>query len=146
MFSPKALKESAEYMKKNTSPNEITVGNILVANNISFIHQEIFGFYIFDFFIPSKLLILEVDDSSHDNKATRIYDKRRDYYCKGRGLKVDRLDTREIIRVMLHIDKYKEVKNYKTIYKQIKEEADNEHLRTWLSSRGNLKLNDYHYL
>jgi very-short-patch-repair endonuclease len=57
-----------------------------VACEASFDRQKIIGNYIVDFFCAEKMVIIEIDGSSHDDKIE--YDKQRDDYLSGLNLKV----------------------------------------------------------
>lgn len=61
--------------------------------------QVIIGNYIADFFIPELGLVLEIDGSSHNNKAN--YDLERDTYMQSLDLKIVRIldiDVKKNIR------------------------------------------------
>lgn len=53
---------------------------------LDFDRQKIIGNYIVDFYCAEKNAVIEVDGSSHDDKAD--YDAQRDAYLSGLGLSV----------------------------------------------------------
>ena len=51
--------------------------------------QVVFGFYILDFVIAARLLVIEIDGDNHADQAA--YDARRDSFCLEHGLRVLRI-------------------------------------------------------
>lgn len=74
----KSAEKYAKYMRENPSELEGQMMDFLSKHNIDFIFQKIFyikssgGFikqyYIVDFYIPNKHIILEVDGKFHDSQ------------------------------------------------------------------------------
>lgn len=63
-------------------------------HNIDFDRQRIIGNYIVDFYVKTLGLIVEIDDSSHDEK--QIYDALRQEYLESLNLKVFRITDFDI--------------------------------------------------
>lgn len=51
--------------------------------------QVVFGFYILDFVVPGRMLVVEIDGDSHASQAA--HDAKRDAFCLERGLRVLRI-------------------------------------------------------
>ena len=67
-------------------------------HNIDFDRQRVIGNYIVDFYVKRLGLVIEIDGSSHDNKIE--YDKIREGYLLGLGLKVYRISVSDIMSKM----------------------------------------------
>uniref|UniRef100_A0A6H1ZIC6 DUF559 domain-containing protein n=1 Tax=viral metagenome TaxID=1070528 RepID=A0A6H1ZIC6_9ZZZZ len=52
--------------------------------------------YITDFYIPEKKLIIEIDGSSHDSDSQIVYDDRRTAFIESLGMKVVRFRNKEL--------------------------------------------------
>lgn len=75
-------------MRRSLTPSEHNAKCSLIGGS-AFEMQVVFGYYILDFVIPSKMLIIEIDGASHNAQAE--YDKRRDAFCEKYGLSVLRI-------------------------------------------------------
>jgi len=65
-------------------------------HQIDFDRQRIIGSYIVDFYVKKLGLVVEIDGSSHDNKA--VYDKEREVYLTSFGLLVYRITANDILK------------------------------------------------
>ena len=63
--------------------------DVFTTNGTGFTNQVVFGFYILDFVVPSKMLVIELDGASHTGRDE--YDAKRDAFCRACGLTVVRL-------------------------------------------------------
>lgn len=63
--------------------------DLFTTNGTGFTNQVVFGFYILDFVVPSKMLVIELDGASHTDRDE--YDAKRDAFCRACGLTVVRL-------------------------------------------------------
>ena len=61
---------------------------------VSFTRQKPIGNYIADFYCLEKNLVLEIDGSSHEDRYK--YDKARDRYMESLGIRVLRLEDRDV--------------------------------------------------
>ncbi len=87
-FNPR-LKERAKALRKAGNLSEVLLWNQLRKGQfkgLDFDRQKIIGNYIVDFFCAEKNTVVEVDGSSHDDKAD--YDAQRDAFLAGLGLHV----------------------------------------------------------
>jgi len=77
-------------------------------HKIDFDRQRIIGNYIVDFYVKTLGLVIEIDGSSHDDKAE--YDKLRQDYLEALGLRVYRIEDidvkKNIARVMRDLEDY----------------------------------------
>jgi very-short-patch-repair endonuclease len=97
-YNPK-LKDRARALRKAGNLPEILLWNKLKNNQLrglDFDCQKIIGNYIVDFYCAKKNVVIEIDGSSHDNKAE--YDALRDAYLRGLGLVVIHLTATEVAR------------------------------------------------
>ena len=78
-------------LRSQATKGENALCRILNEAGIEYIFQETIGYYIVDFVIPSRMMIIEVDGASHDSEEARAYDKRRDDWLRQRGFKVQRV-------------------------------------------------------
>jgi very-short-patch-repair endonuclease len=95
MKSKQEMNTFAQQMRRSKTRAEQTAYNQLkdtfIRNGTGFSNQVIFGYYILDFVIPSKMLVVELDGSSHNDRAA--YDARRDAFCVETGLQVLRVQN-----------------------------------------------------
>lgn len=81
------LKERAKALRQAGNLSEVLLWNQLKRGQfkgLDFDRQKIIGNYIVDFYCAEKQAVLEVDVSSHDDKAE--YDAQRDAFLMGLGL------------------------------------------------------------
>ena len=87
-FNPQ-LKERAKALRQAGNLSEVLLWNQLKKGQIKgldFDRQKIIGNYIVDFYCAEKNAVIEIDGSSHDDKAD--YDAQRDAYLSSLGLSV----------------------------------------------------------
>ena len=95
-YNPK-LKERAKELRKAGNLAEVILWKQIKTKqllNLDFDRQKIIGNYIVDFYSADVNVVIEIDGSSHDNKYE--YDKIRDEYLKGLGLKVIHLFDKDV--------------------------------------------------
>ena len=80
---------------------------------LDFDRQKVIGNFIVDFFVKKLGLAIEIDGGSHNEKAD--YDKRRDNYLEGLGIKVFHTTDFDVLQhvdmVLMELRKYI-VENY----------------------------------
>ncbi len=84
-----SLKERARKLRRAGNLSETLLWNQVKnkqLNGLDFDRQKIIGNYIVDFYCAEKSLVVEIDGSSHDDKAD--YDAKRDAFLKGLRLTV----------------------------------------------------------
>lgn len=91
------LKQQAKTLRKAGNYAEVLLWNEIKnkkVSNLDFDRQRIIGNYIVDFLCYQKMLVIEIDGSSHDNKVD--YDKVREEYLKNLGLQVLRFTDKDV--------------------------------------------------
>ena len=63
---------------------------------VKFSRQKVLGKYIVDFYCAEAKLVIELDGSGHYEQNAMEYDAQRTVYLEKYGLKVERIDNREI--------------------------------------------------
>lgn len=66
--------------------------------------QYPFYYYIFDFMIPEKMLIVEIDGGSHEERTVK--DAKRDKFCNECGFRVVRIPSHRASHILEYVDKY----------------------------------------
>jgi len=95
------LKEKAKELRKAGNLCEVLIWRQFQKRKFKgydFDRQKIIGNYIVDFFCLDCFVVIEIDGSSHDNKAD--YDKERDKYLKGLGLTVIHILAYDVLNRM----------------------------------------------
>jgi very-short-patch-repair endonuclease len=87
MLSAYEIKQAKRRMKRKPTTPETKFAGVLEANDITYKPQVIIGFFIADFLIPSRALVVEIDGPSHD----AAYDARRDSLMREWGFSVLRV-------------------------------------------------------
>jgi very-short-patch-repair endonuclease len=64
---------------------------------VKFRRQHGIGDYIVDFYCAEHALVIELDGDSHFTSDAREYDKVRDQFLLGRGLRVLRCTNRQVV-------------------------------------------------
>ncbi len=94
-----ALKERARALRRAGNLAEVLLWNQLKRKQLfglDFDRQKIIGNYIVDFYCAEKAVVIEVDGSSHDDKAE--YDAERDAFLMGLRLAVIHLRDGDVKR------------------------------------------------
>ena len=92
------MKQITKYAKghrKNPTKAEAELKRKLLNWKIRFRSQRQFDYYIVDFLIPDRRLVIEVDGGYHQNTVS--YDKRRQSYLKSLGLQFIRISNQEVL-------------------------------------------------
>ncbi|SDE51688.1 Very-short-patch-repair endonuclease [Desulfuromonas thiophila] len=96
-----ALRARARELRKAGMLHEVLLWQHLKnrqLQGLDFDRQKIIGNYIVDFFCASQSLVIEVDGSSHNDKAE--YDKQRDAYLASLGLHVIHIRAVDVLQNM----------------------------------------------
>lgn len=105
----KILQERADKMVKNPTPSESIIYRRLMLIGERFVFQFIKGYYIADFLLVNKNIILEIDGSSHDDKQE--YDAKRDNFFNQAGYRIIHIKNKDVETVNLNFSKSKKKKN-----------------------------------
>jgi len=104
-----ALLERAKKLRKARNLTEVLLWQKLHRGKfkrLDFDRQTIIGNFIVDFYCPNCRVVIEVDGSSHNEKAEQ--DQERDNFLRGLGLTVIRISAYDILHrldevmIMLH--------------------------------------------
>jgi very-short-patch-repair endonuclease len=96
-FNP-ALKDRARELRKSANLSEVLMWKQIhkgAFNGYDFDRQKIIGNYIVDFFCLECGVVIEIDGSSHDDKAE--YDAQRDAFLEGLGLVVIHIAAKDVL-------------------------------------------------
>lgn len=91
----KKITEYARQNRKKPTKAEAELRRKLLNWKICFRSQRQFDYFIVDFLIPHRRLVIEVDGSYHSNR--QIYDTRRTEYLENLGLIVIRFTNNEVL-------------------------------------------------
>lgn len=110
------LSGMAKSMDKNPTAPEIHFSNILIELNVEFETQKIVGGKIYDFFVPSKNMLIEADGNYFHAKDVHLFemnamqkksvnnDKKKDVIARANGFLIERVWESDLK------DNYEEVK------------------------------------
>ena len=93
MLSLVELKEKAQLMRQAPTLCESRAQDSFPAGLVVE-RQVVFGYYILDFVVAEKLLVIEIDGDSHTSLSQRAHDAQRDKFCQKMGLTVLRIPNR----------------------------------------------------
>jgi len=85
------LKKYQRRMLANPTPAERIIAEKLQTAGFDFKQQMILGFYILDFVIPKKMLVIEVDGKNHEERKQIEYDVKKDNFIKECGFSILRI-------------------------------------------------------
>lgn len=132
------LQQRRNALAKNPTRAESLLCQRLLEEKVRFGFQVIVPPYIVDFLIPKRMLVIEVDGSSHKNK--KEYDERRTRYLEARGFRVVRILNSEVATWSLKtIRKYCEIPGAHGLVSQIVKYYDEQGIMP-VSTRGKTKL------
>ena len=89
MISTHQRKQFKLEMRRNPTAAEKIFASRLKSAGIQFRHQVGMAFYIADFLIDSKMLVIELDGNSHVGRE--MYDNRRDDFIRRVGFRIIRI-------------------------------------------------------
>ena len=91
----KKITRYAREHRKNPTRAEKELKRKLINWKIRFRSQRQFDYFIVDFLIPDRRLVIEVDGNYHDARAD--YDERRTVYLESLGLTVIRIRNEDVL-------------------------------------------------
>lgn len=87
----------AERLTRRATPAEQLLEDKLRSAKMSFVSQQVIGFYIADILLPDRMIIVEVDGAIHHSSMGRIYrDIRRSKWLNTFGFKVVRISNERV--------------------------------------------------
>ena len=117
MATKKQMIGYAKKMRLEPTRSEHAAKLALKKAKIPFKQQVPFKYYILDFIIPNRLLVLEIDGGYHTTRSEK--DKKRDDFCKRLGLKVLRIKNENVHTVVSRVRRFDKVRGYKKKLEQI---------------------------
>ena len=96
----KKLKERSRQLRDNMTDAERSLWSKLRMRQLQgliFYRQKPIGGYIVDFYCPKAKLVIEVDGGQHFTAEGVEYDKARDAYMSGLGLKIMRFSNTDVL-------------------------------------------------
>jgi len=90
------LHSRAKEMRYEQTKYERRFAKRLTMARLNFHCQHVIGFYIADFVLPEKMLIVEIDGKQHSTPDAVVYDKRRTEFLKSLGFSVVRLQNSNV--------------------------------------------------
>ena len=109
-YNPK-LRDRAKELRKAGNLSEVLLWQQLHKGKFKgydFDRQKIIGNYIVDFFCTDCLVVIEIDGSSHNEKAE--YDRKRTTFLESLGLSVIRILAQDVLNhlneVMIMLEKH----------------------------------------
>src|SRR3990167_252441 len=94
MRTAKELKEFKRQMTSKPTLYERRFAEVLNKSGVNYKQQMICGFYILDFVLPEKMIVIEIDGKTHEK--TKNYDNRRDEFLSSIGYKVIRKKNEQV--------------------------------------------------
>lgn len=111
MATKRQLIGYANKMRKNPTASEKIARLALKKARILFKEQVPFKYYILDFLIYNRMLVLEIDGGYHKERNKK--DEKRDEFCKALGLKVLRIKNENVNTVVSRVKRFSIIRNYK---------------------------------
>lgn len=91
------LRSLRKALRNNLTPAEARLWTILQRSQLDgrkFRRQHSIGRYILDFYCPAERLVVELDGAAHNSPEAQEYDRQRDLFLHGLGIKVLRFENR----------------------------------------------------
>ena len=93
------LRSNAQALRKNMTKEERRLWyDFLRGLPVTVNRQKVVGGYILDFYCASAKIAIELDGSQHYKDENREYDKDRDRFLAGKGIKVLRYSNADVNR------------------------------------------------
>jgi len=96
-YNTKLKQRAIELRKKMTKPEQIIWFKYLKNLDFRVLKQRPIGNFIVDFYVPSKMIVIEIDWDSHYTNNGLVYDKERTNILEWFWLKIIRFTNSEII-------------------------------------------------
>ena len=100
-FGSYTAEEIRDLLIKRATPEELKFKEMLDSKGIEYTFQKIIrrpkgGFYIVDFYLPFKNLIIEIDGKYHQQTRQKFEDDMRTQNLKNMGFKIKRIKNEEV--------------------------------------------------
>lgn len=93
-----------DHLKSNPTLNEKIISGLIKEKGYHFSFKQTVGFFVVDFLIPEKMLIIRISDKKHDSKC--------DKFCKSIGFKVLRISPNQILTILEKIDDFEDLVDF----------------------------------
>jgi very-short-patch-repair endonuclease len=96
----KDLKAVRQGLRSSGTSSEAVLWKCLSGNKLDgrkFRRQHTVGPFVLDFYCPSERLCVEVDGGAHHDPTSSINDQSRDEYLTAMGIRVLRIENKEVI-------------------------------------------------
>ena len=96
----KKLKDRSQHLRKSMTTAEMFLWSKIRMKQLKgywFYRQKPVGNFIADFYCPKAKLVVEVDGSQHYSGENIEYDRARNEYMEGTGLRVLRFTNTEVL-------------------------------------------------
>jgi very-short-patch-repair endonuclease len=90
--------KSARRLRKEMSLPEVLLWRLLRRSQPPIRRQHPLGDYVLDFYCAAAKLVFEVDGFAHQTGDRPQRDERRQHWLEARGLRVMRIDARDVLR------------------------------------------------
>lgn len=99
------LKQKRKDLRNNATPAEVLLWRCLKRSQLGykFRRQHSIGFYILDFYCPTKRLAIELDGAHHFTPEGVISDRKRDSVLKEQGITVLRFENKLVFEHTLGV-------------------------------------------
>lgn len=84
-YHTNTLTERARELRKNQTPAELKLWNVLRKAKTKIYRQRVVHGFIADFYIPKHNIIIELDGGYHNNQEQIVLDKEREEILKSDG-------------------------------------------------------------
>jgi len=95
------IKDKRKDLRSNLTSAEASLWKCLQKSQLEgrkFRRQHSVGSYILDFYCPAEKLAVELDGAGHFTEDGRIYDEVRDKYLNGLGIRVIRIENKNVFK------------------------------------------------
>lgn len=98
-FRP-TLSQRARDLRARSTIAEQVLYDTLMARNIEFLFQYPIGYWIVDFLLPERRIIVEVDGGYHLDAEQQKKDREREQALIGRGYRILRFKNEEVLKAL----------------------------------------------
>lgn len=127
------LHMKAGGMRRNPTPSEAIALKTLCSSfeiKRDFWNQQVLGYYIVDFVIPSRMLVIEIDGAEHYRAKGAVLDSFRDSALESWGLTVLRITNNEASTILDRVIGLPIVSDWQTKWQAAREVAKQQYLPT----------------
>jgi very-short-patch-repair endonuclease len=108
LYNIELLKDIRSYLRSNMTDAEMVLWEVLKEKKLcgfKFRRQHSIGYYIADFYCPSKRLIIELDGQHHFTPEGILKDQERDNHLEELNIRVIRFENKEVLNNLTEVVK-----------------------------------------